>query len=345
MAARSRIRRVVATAFKAVAATVLLLVVVGMVYEQAGRSGDRRRLPRIGRAVDVGGRSMNIYCSGEGSPAVIYDAGNWQPGYSWSGIQTETAKLTRSCWFDRAGEGWSDMAPSPQSSEAMARDLHELLSRGGIPGPYVLVGHSLGGLNARVYAGLYRDEVAGLVLVDAGHEDEPVRAPKAYLGHTLPRPLWTPMYLLGRFAARVGLLRLVAPRIPLPDNPSERSVEQTVEALRRQPRSIANNFNATAPLSYAEAHAAGSFGDRPLIVLTRGRALSQAAEPGVDPEGAAYERIWVHEIQPKLARLSTHGRQVIVENSGHGIPAEAPAAVVDAVREVVSAVRGGSPKP
>ncbi len=317
----------------------LALVIAGTIYEQAGRAIDRKRLPRIGRAVDIGGRTLNLYCSGEGSPVVIFDTGRGLPGYSWVSIQSEIAKHTRACWFDRAGEGWSDPAPTPQSSGPVARDLHELLTRGGIPGPFVLIGHSLGGLDARVYAGLYPAEVAGMVLVDAAHEDEPSRAPKEYLGRTLPRPLWTPMYLLGRFASRVGLLRLTAPSAPLPDDPAKRTVAQVVRALSLQPKSRANNFNATEPQSYAEAHAASDFGDRPIVVLTRGRALAEAALPGTDPESVEYERVWVHEIQPKLARLSTRGRQVIVDSSGHMIPEEAPGVVIRAVLDVIGAIR------
>ena len=339
MAARSRIRRVLAIAFKTVVVGLMVLIVAGVVYEELGRARDRRRLSQIGQSIDVGGRTLNMYCAGEGGPAVILDTGRGTPGYSWAHIHAEIAKLTRACWFDRAGEGWSDIAPSPQSSAALARDLHELLTRAGVPAPYVLVGHSLGGLNARVYTGLFPGEVAGLVLVDAAHEDEPRRAPEAYRGRTLPRYLWNPVYQAGRFAARVGLLRLLAPAAPLPTDPSRLTSEQIVEALRRQPKSLANAFSATAPESYAEAQASSGFGNRPLIVLTRGKALAGANDPGIDRESAEYERVWVHEIQPQLARLSTEGRQVIIESSGHRIPEEAPEAVVGAVREVLEKIR------
>jgi pimeloyl-ACP methyl ester carboxylesterase len=332
--------RVVAT----IGIVLLTVVAAGAVYERLGERSDRRRLPQIGHSVDIGGRSLNIYCSGDGSPAVILDSGAGEPGYAWSNIQPSIAKFTRACWFDRAGYGWSDPGPFPRTSAAASTDLHELLHRAGVPAPYVLVGHSLGGLNARVYNGMYARDVAGMVLVDAAHEDEPKRAPKFMLGHTLPRYFWHPVHLAAQAAWRVGFIRLTRPSPRLPVNTAKRTREQVVAALWGQPKSIATLAgDATAPESYAEAHAAGGLGDKPLIVLTRGKVEPLPANPSaMDREGAAFEQIWMHEIQPQLARLSTQGRQVIVENSGHMIPDEAPDAVINAVREVVLQVRNGA---
>jgi pimeloyl-ACP methyl ester carboxylesterase len=267
---RARTRRWLKLVLKGVSVALLSALTVGYVYEEVGRRRDRKRLPQIGRSVDIGGRTLNIYCSGEGSPAVILDSGNGEPGYAWAHIQPEIAKFTRACWFDRAGEGWSEPGPFPRTSAATANDLHELLARAGVPPPYVLVGHSLGGLNARVYNGLYSHDVAGMVLVDAAHEEEPERAPKFMLGHNLPRHLWWPLHLIGRAALRFGFVRLTTRAPALPDDPVRRTREQIVEALRRQPTAVANLIDATAPESYAQAHAAGGLGGRPLIVLTRG---------------------------------------------------------------------------
>jgi pimeloyl-ACP methyl ester carboxylesterase len=336
-----RIRR----ALKGVGVAILIAAAAGVVYEEVGRRRDRERLPQVGRSVDIGGRSLNLYCSGEGSPAVILDSGAGEPGYAWSHIQPEIAKFTRACWYDRAGEGWSDPGPFPRTSAATAEDLHELLRRAGVPPPYVLVGHSYGGLNVRVYNGLYPTEVAGMVLVDAAHEDEPARAPKFMLGHTLPRPLWYPLHLVAQAALRVGLVRLFTSRAPLPADPARRTRQQTVAALRQRPEAVAALADyVTAPESYAEAHNAAGLGDRPLVVLTRGQAPTTIGDPEMDRQAAAYEQIWMHEMQPQLARLSTRGRQVIVEKSGHGIPEEAPEVVIEAVREVVLSARENRPE-
>jgi len=294
-------------------------------------------LPPIGQSIDIGGRSINISCKGRGTPAVILDSGAGEPGLSWSAVQAQLAKTTQTCWFDRAGEGWSDPGPFPRTSEAIARDEHAAFKAAGVPPPYVLVGHSFGGLNARVYNGLYPNEVAGMVLVDAAHEDEPGRAPKFMLGHTLPRSLWRVNHLLAQGAERVGLIRLLVGSPSVPPNPTTR---QIVAALREQPKAMANLAEyVVSPESYDEAHRAPGLGAKPLIVLTAGRPWGPTGNAEMDREGAAYQKVWIHEIQPKLTRLSTRSRQIIVTSSGHGIPQEAPGAVIDAVRDVVGAVR------
>jgi pimeloyl-ACP methyl ester carboxylesterase len=336
---QSRFRRLLGLAAKWLGAIVLLVVLAGITYEKIGEHSDQHRLPQIGRSVDIGSRSLNIFCSGEGSPAVILESGNGEPGYAWSDIQPEIATFTEACWFDRAGEGWSDPGPFPRTSATMSAELHELLHRAGIPAPYVLVGHSLGGLNARVYNGMYPDDVAGAVLVDAAHEDEPKRAPPFMLGHTAAHYLWHPIWILGQTARVLGVLRLLTPRAPLPADPVQPTHEQMLRALSQQPKAIAAQFDATLPESYAQAAAAGGFGDRPLIVLTRGKAKLPPNPTAEDREWIAYEQVWMHEIQPKLARLSTRGRQIILEQSGHEIPRDAPDAVIAAAREVIVDIR------
>jgi pimeloyl-ACP methyl ester carboxylesterase len=102
---------------------ILLLAIAGFVYERIGARRDRQQFPQIGRSVDIGERSLNIFCSGNGSPTVILDSGRGMPGFSWLLVQPELAKLTRACWYDRAGYGWSDAAPSARTSEDIATDV------------------------------------------------------------------------------------------------------------------------------------------------------------------------------------------------------------------------------
>ena len=122
--------------------------------------------------VDVGGRRLYITCMGEGSPTVILEHGMATESDSWAQVQQAVAQFTRVCAFDRAGRGKSDPAPKPRTSEDMVADLHALLANAHIPGPYILVGNSLGGFNARLYAHKYPGEVVGLVLVDSMHPDQ-----------------------------------------------------------------------------------------------------------------------------------------------------------------------------
>jgi pimeloyl-ACP methyl ester carboxylesterase len=122
---------------------------------------------RPGRMVEADGARLNLYCMGSGSPTVVFDAGHqdWAP--AWATIQPEVAKWTRTCSYDRAGNGFSDPGPMPRSSERIAQELHDALHAAGIGGPYVLVGHAFGGYNMRAFAYRYLPEVAGLVLVDS----------------------------------------------------------------------------------------------------------------------------------------------------------------------------------
>jgi pimeloyl-ACP methyl ester carboxylesterase len=327
------------TILKGLALTVTVMVLGGIFYEQLGRREDRKRLQQIGKSVDIGGRTLNIFCSGTAGPAVIFDSGGDGPGLEWEPVQTEAAKFTQACWYDRAGIGWSDSGPFPRTGVAIASDLHELLRRAGIPPPYVLVGASFGGMNVRIYNGLYPTEVAGMVLVDSAHEDEPLRAPKFYLGRTEPRFLWRPLELGLWAAGEIGLIRRTQTSGGPRKDASQMSREELIATLRRQPKSVVTNVTTGIwmPESYAEARASGGLGDRPLIVLTAGEPFD-FRDPELNRQAAAYQQIWIHEMQAGLAQLSTRGRQIVVERSNHGNIS--PNVVTAAIRDVVNQIRG-----
>jgi len=145
--APARRRRWTTRALRALGFLLLILAAAGFTYEQLSRWRDRTSPLRVGHSVDIGGRSLNISCLGEGSPAVILENGS----YEWILAQTGISKVTNVCWYDRAGEGRSDPPPAPRTSQSIANDLHELLKRAQIPPPYVLVGHSIGGEYVRIY--------------------------------------------------------------------------------------------------------------------------------------------------------------------------------------------------
>jgi pimeloyl-ACP methyl ester carboxylesterase len=313
-------------------------LISGIVYEQFGRRQDRKRIAQIGKSVDIGGRTLNLFCSGIGGPALILESASGI-GLEWQPVQMEVAKFTEACWYDRAGMGWSDPGPYPRTGAAIARDLHELLKQAGVPPPYVLAGFSFGGLLLREYAGLYPSEVAGMVLVDSAQEDEPLRAPKFYLAHTAQRFLWHPLHIGFQTAAFVGLVRLTQSSPAQSKNLSQMTREEIIAALRRQPKSFvaSNSTGIVEPESYAEAKSAGGLGDRPLIVLTAGKS-PDFGDPELNKQAAAYQQVWIHEMQAQLAGLSTHGRQIVLPDSDHGsIPSDT---VVGAIRKVVTEVRG-----
>jgi len=122
------------------------------------------------RMIDIGGRRLALTCSGSGSPSVVLETGLGAESADWAAVQRGVEGFARVCRYDRAGRGASDPAPSPRTAADLADDLRYLLWAGGVPAPYVLVGHSLGGLLARVFAQRYAGEVAGIVLVDSMHE-------------------------------------------------------------------------------------------------------------------------------------------------------------------------------
>ena len=329
---------------RALALIIALCVLAGVVYEKLGQQRDRTRFPRVGHSVDIGGRSLNIDCSGEGLPAVILDTGGSAPGYSNLPLQARISRLTRTCWFDRAGLGWSDPSPVQQTSSAIADDLHALLHAAGIPPPYILVGASFSGFNVRVFAGKYPREVAGIVLVDSVHEDQQHYEPRATLAavNRLPAPVRELLCKVVPLAGKFGLVRLLLNatgrrrEAPAGFTPSEAA---TLHGLELQPKSfVAASGCGNWEKSAAEARAAGNLGNRPLIVLTAGKPFI-TGDPEADKELAAFHEVWVHQLQTKLARLSTRGRQVIVESSDHGIGEEAPDAVVGAIRQVLSDIR------
>jgi hypothetical protein len=158
---------------------VALLIVglsgTGLLYQSIASAQDASSYPAPGKLIDVGGYRLHLYCTGTGrpgSPTVILDAAFGDTSLAWSKVQPSVASFTRVCSYDRAGYGWSDTSPLPRTARRVVTELHTLLTRAGVPGPYVLVGHSYGGLFVQLYAYTYPHEVAGLVLVDSVHEDQ-----------------------------------------------------------------------------------------------------------------------------------------------------------------------------
>src|SRR5688572_11487102 len=151
---------------------VSLLAAVGGGYETVREAQDKDAFAMPGQLIDVGGHKLHISCTGSGSPTVILEAGLGEPGVMMSGwIQPSVATTTQVCVYDRAGKGWSEPAETPKDGLAIATDLHMLLSRARVDGPYVLVGHSSGGVYVQVYAARYPEQVAGMVLLDSQPPD------------------------------------------------------------------------------------------------------------------------------------------------------------------------------
>ncbi len=143
------------------------LMLAGAIYESIAETVENQTIPLVGQMVDIGGYRLHISCAGTGGPTVVIDSGVGDWSTSWVGVQAEVAKTTRACVYDRAGYGWSEVGPQPRTSAQFVYELHALLQGANINGPYVVVGHSLGGLTAQLFAHDYPEEVAGVVLVDS----------------------------------------------------------------------------------------------------------------------------------------------------------------------------------
>jgi pimeloyl-ACP methyl ester carboxylesterase len=151
-------------------ALIVLLAASGATYEAIMRASDARRYPPPGQLVDVSGHRLHLHCVGQGSPTVVLDAGLGAFSLDWGAVQPRIATSTRVCAYDRAGLGWSEPGPLPRSPQQFANELHLLLTKAGVEGPYVLVVHSISGKTARLFASQHPNDVAGMVLIDARHE-------------------------------------------------------------------------------------------------------------------------------------------------------------------------------
>jgi pimeloyl-ACP methyl ester carboxylesterase len=290
---------------------VLALASVGGGYETVREAADARSDPIPGQLIDVGGHSLHLSCTGSGSPTVVLEPGAGGISSDLALIAEAVARDTRVCVYDRAGRGWSEPADPPQDATQIATDLHTLLHRGDVPGPYVLAGHSFGGLYTLTFAARYPNEVAGMVLVDS---TAPASAAKPRA--TLPSDggsydLTRRVSALVSTSARFGLGRLVGV-------PTARHLRSTIDEYVQ----TSSSTNAAAALR--------DFADKPLVVLTAG-------------SGSPAD--WWAK-QDALATLSTDTVHRVVEGVDH--PAmvtdeKGAAATTRAILDVVSSIRTARP--
>ncbi len=337
---KSGFKAKIQAAAKPFAAFVILMLLAGFLFEQLGRRADRQRYSQIGRSVSIGGRTLNIFCLGEGSPAVVFDAAGHTAGYSWIEIQAQVAQFTRACWYDRAGYGWSDPGPSPRTFRTVARDLHALLRAAGVSTPVVLVGPTAAAFHIRVYNGLYPHEVAGAVLIHPADTDIFAHEPDYMKSKLASAPRW--IQQLGCKALRpvllnFGLLRLLGnPGSGLPWGIDILAPDQQRELsfLSKNPETAqTEGEGCVLDESMEEVRAAGDFGSRPLVILTSSEPFKGPPDPQSQAATDALNDFWFKDLQPRLARLSTRGQLVLQPD------AEQPASIIHATREVVDQVR------
>jgi pimeloyl-ACP methyl ester carboxylesterase len=322
---------------------VVALLAGGWLYAMAGERRDRVRYPAPGRLVEIGGgRKLHIHVTGEGSPVVVLEAGIAATSLSWALVQPEVERFTTVCSYDRGGLGWSDSTSLLRTPSSLARELHAVLEGARLPGPYVMVGHSFGGLVVQRFASLYPAAVSGLVLVD------PLAASEWYPFGEEHRKRWRHGIRLSRrgaLLARLGVVRAClamvlaggrfAPRFAgrmASGKGGSGFLDRITGQVSKLPRSVwpviaahwcrAASFEGMArhleALPEGAAEMAGLAPlDVPATVITGGRNASPA-----DPAPAL-----------------PHARRIHAQQSGHWAQLDEPGVVIEAIREMVEAVR------
>ena len=227
--ARRRIRWIGKALLGSIVA-LLVLAVAGAIYQAIATELAERAYPPPGEMVNVGGYSLHINCVGQGSPTVVLDAGLGEFSAQWVRVQRLVSYTTRVCAYDRAGMGWSEMGPEPRDARQISSELHTLLDKAGIEGPYVLVGHSFGGLYMQTYATRYPDEVAGVSLVESSHPEQFSYRPVARDSYEPQKRIFAVASLL----ARIGVVRLLFKLSPAPPHCRSSSVRRSMHSAPRR---------------------------------------------------------------------------------------------------------------
>jgi pimeloyl-ACP methyl ester carboxylesterase len=298
-------------------AVLLILILAGAIYEPLAEAADAKAYPPPGKMVDIGGYRLHLNCTGSGSPTVVIESGWGDMSAVWGWVQPKVAKTTRVCTYDRAGMGWSEASPQPRTAREFAKELHTLLTNANEPGPFVLVGHSMGGYTVRVYAHDYPAEVAGLVLVDPQN----LSTSDVTTFNPAPKPGQTSLPVL---MARIGLARLLAGPLGSIQNLPEGD-KQAYTVFTVTTRSTQTFLDEGMGMSEggAQARAVTTLGALPLIVLSRGKDM--------DADSAAS--------QARYLQLSTDSQHLIADQSGHRIMIDQPEAAVAAIVKMVEKLR------
>ena len=324
----------------ALLSVMVLATLSGTIYESVSRTDAAGEFPAPGKRVDIGnGRHIHLDCRGQGSPVVVFESGLDSLGsLSWAAVHDAIAQTTRACAYSRAGMMWSDPSDRPFSSAHVAEDLHRALSAAGEPGPYVMVGHSLGGPYLLTYSGLYGEEVAGIVLVDASHPDQVARM-RAVIGKDIEQP--TGLLSFAAAIAWTGLVRAITRNEPTAPASAPAAIQAPSAAWFPTSLSALDREMAGLEATMAIPKETRNLGDRPLVVLTHSEKTSakDLQQMELTPEqGDHLDAVW-RTLHNEEATWSTHSRHEVVPGSTHYIQFDQPQAVIAAVREVVQQIR------
>ena len=326
-----------------IAVAIGLVLVAGLLYQIAGTAVDRRRFPPPGRMLDIGGHRLHIRDAGEGKPAVIFEAGIAASSLNWTIVQAGVARFARSCSYDRAWLGWSDLTASPRVISQLVDELHALLSKAGIPPPYVFAAHSFGGLVVNAYAVRYPEQVAGIVLVDPLQPGDWLRPSRAQLAR-LQRGIR--LSRRGAILARSGLVRLSLAMLlggarRMPKLVAKWSGGQAESVLSRLVTEVRKMPVETWPIVQAHWCQPKCFLGMAAYLESLPASSAEASEIGVPPAQIPLTIFSAANSMPEqiaereaMALASARGKHVITEH-GHWLHLDDPESVIQAIRDIV----------
>jgi pimeloyl-ACP methyl ester carboxylesterase len=318
----------------------ILLLLVGVAYEQIMRARSAKQFPPPGKLVDVGGYRMQIDCRGTGSPTVVFEAGLDAMGsLSWSAVHDAVAAHTRACAYSRAGIVWSDPRPGSFTADLESQELHHLLEHAGEHAPFVMVGHSLGGPYIMNFTRLYPHDVAGLVFVDASHPDQIKRMTEAA---GKPLNIGDNQLKIANALRWTGVTRLLAARQGAPGVPPQAKaaedayISHSIPAVLDEEQAIVATFDSAGKLR--------ELGERPIVVLTAAKPYPDTVLKALDltaAQGQQIQQVWA-QLHDEQAAWSRHSRSETLPDSSHYVQFDRPDVVIKAVQDVVDQVRSAS---
>jgi len=303
----------------------IILIISGLSYQSIATKIDDYCYPAPGKMVEVGGFKLHINCSGSGEPTVILDAGMGSFSTFWTFVQQGVEKFTQVCSYDRAGLGWSEKSPNPRTSKYIAEELHRLLNIETHP-PYLLVGHSFGGINMRLYANTYPEEVFGVILVDSAQEKQEDRFADLQIRFPFLRPTLLERMLESNIFVYLGIRRLY-------DTLNGTSYPEPINDVIMAKMLSSKHLTTDEFTPYKESlkqvgESHNSLDNKPLTVISRGK------EDDDSEHMKEVGKIW-NVCQNELAQHSKICKRVTAEKSGHMINLEQPEIIIDAIRDMV----------
>lgn len=310
---------------------VLLLAGSGFLYEAIASTTDRKNYPAPGQLVDAGGYNLHIRQIGAGAPTIILEAGSGETSLSWRDIPEQLAAHATVVTYERAGYAWSEQADTERSGANIVNELHTALKNADIPGPYLMVGHSLGGMYARLFTQTYPEEVTGLVLIDARPENDdretkPILAAEKFAGN--------PSASLLSLLKRSGALRLFQNQL-LEGLVAEQDRGEFINVISTPSYFAAKEQEAALASSTEDAIRGQSFGSLPVKVIARGLPQDYVSFGVSIDAGKRLEAIW-QAGQRSMLSLSSNSELIVAQKSGHMVIHDQPELVVQTILEMLT---------